>query len=182
MAMIAKLKKSGKIKKNTRVNVQDSHLQDQSSVIEANKVTSDVFEQGIPPARIETQRKVGKKTWKPASLLHFNNMDPEFNYHFFDSNDIDGQRIRLKEEEGWEVVRNPELSPTSTTMNLGTKIDSAYRVGALILMRMPKDTSALRKEYIQDKIDRKSSTKNMMSEIKGRLNRAYGEITRTNEI
>jgi len=88
--------------------------------------------------------------WRAPDLLHVNERDHNFTYRWIRISDRTPIYGGI-DPRGWEIVRkkqvteNVELTGTLSTFSQHT-LDSTFRVGDLILARMPKEKAKERKD------------------------------------
>jgi len=99
--------------------------------------------------RSEALLREGSQPWKPASLLHVANKDPNFTYKWC-RRDLMDKRIA----EGWETVQAASgVNAPDFTLADGRRLTSLVVKRNLILCRMPKDLAKSRSQYYQKLAD-----------------------------
>lgn len=106
-------------------------------------------------------KKTGKKSWRPAQMLHTMNEQAGFRYRWCDK---DPANLDKKQAEGWEFVKSSKSSKPDATTPASSDIDYAdqtltslqeYR--ELIRMRLPEDIAEGRDEYYKEITDRQTA-------------------------
>jgi hypothetical protein len=140
-----KKRRKGVSKKSTK------KISANESVTEANNASDTRFNSGISSANIQREnKKTGKKSWQPSSLLHIpeENKDPNFAYRALRN---DPANLVKKQADGWEIDQTGVVN-NSQTINDSRGLGSVSCIRELIIARMPKETKKARDEYYQGKV------------------------------
>lgn len=101
--------------------------------------------------------KKGNRSWKPASTINFNNMEPGYRYKCVLNKP---ERISRHEQEGWEIVTRKGAAgtniPTENLDKLGRSTDTTVKVRDTVLMRIPEEFAKEREEYYNQRTQRRT--------------------------
>jgi hypothetical protein len=148
----------------------------QNKVELANETTDKRFNLGLNPARIDiSERKVGKKTWQPASVTYIEGENPDYVYRLV--NTEKPGNVHKKMAEKWENCTEETVNLPSRTIHDGTQIGSGKQIRELLLMRMPKNTKKARDEYMESQQIGGKELEAMMKAKVGET--AYGKIEKS---
>lgn len=116
------------------------------------------------------------KPWRPASLLHVINKDPNFVYRWVREDNMEKAML-----EGREPVRSTNKNGESApfiTLSDGTRIDGVVRKRRLILCKMPREMAEARDNYYQERTNMllESTTAEYESRVAGEGSKPYGQI------
>lgn len=107
-------------------------------------------------------KKTGKKSWRPAQMLHTMNEKPGYRYRWCDK---DPANLDKKKAEGWEFVGTPQTDKPDASCAADSDIDYAgngltsiteYR--ELVRMRLDEETALARDEYYNNITDMQTAT------------------------
>lgn len=128
------------------------------------------------PAQEPKPRKKATTPWKPASILHVDDKDPNYNYKWCRRDTLD-KRLA----EGWEPVSAKSGTKAgSMTLIDGTQLNNLICKRNLVLCRIPRERAKAREEYFSRKTE--SAVEAQLNEYKGVTrvpgsgNMAYGNI------
>ena len=153
-------RKYGKSIASTR---QETPPQETAPETEVKNVLTEEVTPDLPSARIQRSpnKKVGAKSWRPASVLDVVGKDPNYTYRFANTS-MDG-RVEKLQSEGWERCTTETINLPNKTITDGSKMGSEHRIRELILLRMPKDLAKSRNEYFQSQQVTQESIKHKLS-------------------
>lgn len=130
---------------------------------------------GRPP-----QIKKGKSTWKPASAIEVVDKDPDYVYRWSNKT---ADNLAKKAMEGWETVSgttgdNASLLDADRIKD-GKQLTSTHEKHDVILQRIPVEMAEARREYYQEKTDRRTAalTEHIEKDARERGTKTHGEIT-----
>lgn len=109
-----------------------------------------MLEQRKNEKRGATKGAAALSKWRAPDLLYVNERDPNFTYRWIKVSDRTPIYGGI-DPRGWEIVRrkqvngNAELTGTLSQFSQQT-LDSTFRIGDLILARMPKEKAQERKD------------------------------------
>ena len=107
--------------------------------------------------------KTGKKSWRPAKMLHTMGEADGFRYRWCDK---DPANLDKKQAEGWEFVsKSKQVDKPDATTASASDIEYADRTlttlteyRELIRMRLPEDIALERDAYFNNITDKQTST------------------------
>lgn len=94
-------------------------------------------------------------------VFHLNNADPKFQYRFLridDKNLVSKTGNVLFQKGGWQIVPKKHLEGVMKMKSRELAPDGTYRVGDLVLARMPKDLYKEKLEYKKKQADGRTNT------------------------
>ena len=108
-------------------------------------------------------KKTGKKSWRPARMLHSMNEEAGFRYRWCDK---DPANLDKKQAEGWEFVsKSKQVDKPDASTASASDIEYADRTlttlteyRELIRMRLPEDIALERDAYFNNITDKQTST------------------------
>lgn len=106
-------------------------------------------------------KKTGKKSWRPAKMLHTLDEEPGYRYRWCDK---DTANLDKKQAEGWTFCKSKHVKPDASLAaptdldGAGNSLTSITEYRELVRMRLDEDTAEARDEYYAAAARRQEAT------------------------